>query len=251
MLLLREKIYCLFSLEYDDSKGCFVKPDSQMRDFGDTAVVITDPDEFLKRVSDKVKQRFGGIDYYLAFRRVSYDVNLSSSDAYNEFHKTKAYAGQKEFRIALDLTEGHVDKQTLDSATDFAVMQYLDSIGKIGMDRAATVPLTDDEKIAYKERRFRDIIDVDKNPESLNDTLTLDIGDIQDIAVTLPIEQFLELKGTGIFTEKGFKPPQQVAPFVPPRQPKPTFFKEIAQLSEQEKNRMLWHEKWRKDGLND
>jgi len=251
MLLLREKIYCLFSLEYDDGKECFVKPDSQMRDFGDTAVIITDPNEFLNRVSDAVKQRFGGIDYYLAYRRVSYDIDLNSSDAYNEFHKTKAYADQKEFRIALDLTEGHIDKQTLDGATDFAVMQYLDSIGKVGMGRAATVPLTDDEKIAYSERRFRDIIDVDKNPDSLGDTLTLKIGNIRDIAVALPIEQFLEIKSADLFTEKGFKPPQQVTPFVPPRQPKPTFFKEIAQLSEQEKSRMLWQEKWREDELID
>ena len=249
MLLLREKIYCLFAFEYDDIKGCFVKPASQMCDFGDTAVVITDPDEFLKRVSDAVKQRFGEIDYYLAFRRVSYDVDLNSSDAYNEFHKTKAYADQKEFRIALDLTEGRIDKQTLDNVTDFAVMQYLDSCGKVGMGRAATVPLTVDEKIAYKERKFRDIIDVDKNSDSLGDTLTLKIGDIRDIAIALPIEQFLDVTSADLFTEKGFKPPRQVAPFVPPRQPKPTFFKEIAQLSEQEKNRMLWREKWKQDGV--
>jgi TPR repeat protein len=240
MLLLREKIYCLFALEYDESKDCFVKPDAKMRDFGDTAVVITDPDEFLKRVINAVKQRFCDIDYYLAFRRVSYDVDLDSSDVYNEFHKTKAYADQKEFRIALDLTEGHIDKQTLDSATDFAVMQYLDSNDKVGMGRAATVPLTEDEKVAYKERRFRDIIKVDKNPDSLRDNLTLEIGDIRDIAIALPIEQFLEVKGADLFAEKGFKPPQLVAPFVPPRQPKPTFFKEIAQLSEQERNRIHW-----------
>ncbi len=233
MLLLREKIYCLFSLEYDDSKGCFVKPDSQMRDFGNTAVVITDPDEFLKRISGAIKQRFCGLDYYLAFRRVSYDVDLNSTDEYNEFHKAKAYADQKEFRIALDLTEGQIDKYTLDSASDFAVMQYLDSIGKVGMNRAATVPLTDDEKIAYQEGRFRDIIGVDKNPESLSDTLTLKIGNIQDIAVALPIEQFLELKGIDLFTKKGFTAPQKVAPYVPPRQRKPTFFKEISQPSEQ------------------
>ena len=249
MLLLREKIYCLFAFEYDDIKGCFVKPDSQMCDFGDTAVVITDPDEFLKRVSDSVKQRFGGIDYYLAFRRVSYDVDLNSSDAYNEFHKSKAYADQKEFRIALDLTEGRIDKQTLDNVTDFAVMQYLDASGKVGMGRAASVPLTADEEIAYKERRFRDIIDIDKNPDSLGDTLTLRIGNIEDIAVAFPIEQFLEVTSVDLFTGKGFKPPRQVTPFVPPRQPKPTFFKEIAQPSEQETNLMLWREKWKRDGV--
>ncbi len=251
MLLLREKIYCLFALEYDEGKDCFVKPDAKMRDFGDTAVVITDPDEFLKRVTNAVKQRFCDIDYYLAFRRVSYDIDLDSSDEYNEFHKTKSYVDQKEFRIALDLTEGHIDKQTLDNTTDFAVMQYLDSMGKVGMGRAATVPLTDDEKIAYSEGRFRDIITVDKNPDSLGDTLTLKIGDIRDIAVALPIEQFLNVKGADLFTAKGFKPPQLVAPFVPPRQPKPTFFKVIAQLSEQERNRLLWQEKFQKDRLID
>jgi len=233
MLLLREKIYCLFSLEYDESKGQFIEPNSQMRDFGDTAVIITDPNEFLRRVSDAISKRFNELDYYLAFRRVAYDVDITSTNAYNEFHKTPEYSNQKEFRIALDLTEGHVDKYTLDNATDFAVMQYLDACGKVGMGRPATVPLTYDEQVAYNERRFRDIVKIDKNPESLSDTLTLKIGDIRDIAVALPIEQFLEVKSADLFIERGFKPPLQVAPHTPSRKLYPTFFKMIAKpLSE-------------------
>lgn len=225
MLLLREKIHCLFSLEYDEVRGRFIKPDLEMVNFGDTAVIITDPEEFLKRVSNAVKKRFNVINYYLAYRRVAYDVDISASKTYSEFHKNEDYASQKEFRIALDLTEGHIDKYTFDTATDFAVMQYLDSCGKVGMNRPATLPLTPDEQTAYSERRFRDIIPLDENPNSLSDTLTLKIGDIRDICVTMPISEFVEIHSVDYFTDRGFKPPSQVVAYVPPRKANPIFFK--------------------------
>ncbi|MDR0867212.1 MAG: SEL1-like repeat protein [Planctomycetota bacterium] len=252
MLLLREKIFCLFSLEYNEATGNFVTPDSQMRYFGDNAVVITDPAEFLRRVRTTIEARFSGIDYYLACRRVAYDVDINSADAYNEFHKTKGYADQKEFRIAFDLSEGRFDRKTLDGVSDWLVLEHLTSLGKIGDEQhPATVPLTAEEMKKYKARDFRGMIEVNENPDYVNDTLTLNIGDIRDIAVALPIEQFLEIKGADLFTDKGFKPPLPVAPYVPKRKRYPTFFTEIACLTEKEKNNMLWREKWRKDRIID
>ncbi|GHS94836.1 hypothetical protein FACS1894139_15360 [Planctomycetales bacterium] len=252
MLLWREKIFCLFALEYDESRGSFVTPDSQMRVFGDTAVVITDPAEFLSRVRATVEAIFSSIDYYLAYRRVAYDVDITSSDAYNEFHKTKAYADQKEFRIALDLSEGLFDKKTIDNVTDFAALQYLITSGKLGDEQShPTMPLTVDEMKKYKERDFRGMIATNENPDYVNDTLALNIGNIRDIAVALPIEQFLEVKYIDFFTAQGFKPPLRVVPFAPRRKRHQTFFTEIACLTEEEKNNMLWREKWRRDGIID
>ena len=43
VLLLREKVFCLYSLEYKNKYEGFYVPDSEMKSFGDTAVIITNP----------------------------------------------------------------------------------------------------------------------------------------------------------------------------------------------------------------
>ena len=73
-LLARELIYCLYSLEYDLAKKQFIKPDSQLLDFGDTAVVIFDSNEFLKRICKNMLVQYGD-DFWISFKRVKYDIN--------------------------------------------------------------------------------------------------------------------------------------------------------------------------------
>lgn len=251
MRLLREKIFCLYSYEFDETEQRFIKPDPQLVDFGDTAVIITDTKAFLERVSSEIKSRFGNLDYYMAYRRVTYDIDLSSNNAYSEFSKSKDYLWQKEFRIALDLSEGRIDKITLDSVTDFALLQYLDSCGKVGLGRPATRPLTEEEMQKYDSRDFRGMIDLDENPDSINDSLTLCIGDIRDICVAVPTCQFVDMQTVDYFIEKGCKSPALITPHIPKRQPQPTFFKSIAQFSPEQMNMITWREKWREEGLTE
>ena len=48
VLTYREKIYCLYALEFDEKTGCFIKPDNKILQFGDTAVIIHDTRDFFE-----------------------------------------------------------------------------------------------------------------------------------------------------------------------------------------------------------
>lgn len=48
VLTYREKIYCLYALEFDGKTGCFIKPDNKILQFGDTAVIIHDTRDFFE-----------------------------------------------------------------------------------------------------------------------------------------------------------------------------------------------------------
>ena len=118
-LTWREKVFCLYCLEYDNVKGKYVLPNEEMRNFGDTAVVITNPKEFLNRVERALKSKFGD-SFWWAYKRVSYNVELSKDFKYSEFCKAAPYSYQNEFRIALDLSQNKFTDNILNAATDFA-----------------------------------------------------------------------------------------------------------------------------------
>ncbi len=199
VLKYREKIFCLYALEYSEEGNQFVKPDQRISDFGDTAVIIHNPQEFLYRICQEMLQRFGN-DFWTSFMRVDYNVEFSTSQPYDEFCKSPAYSWQKEFRIALDLAQGKFDPDTLDNVTDFARLTFP---GKIIED---------------------------KNPDSLADAITLNIGDIRDICISIPISKFVECKDILAHIPKKSFPPKLIAPMEVPRPARPTFFKLVAQL---------------------
>lgn len=197
VLKLREKIFCLYALEYDERTG-FVLPDRRIADFGDTAVIITDGYEFLQRICMKMIEKYG-YDLWTSFMRVSYDVDFSANQFYDEFSKTKPYEWQKEFRIALDLSQGKFDKMTLNDVTDFAKLTFP---GKI---------------------------EEDTNPDSIADSLILDIGSIRDISVAVPVMQFVKCENIIPLLANNF-PPVLIKPLEIPRPARPTFFRLVANL---------------------
>lgn len=83
MLTYREKIYCLYALEFDEKTGSLIKPDSRILEFGDTAVIIYNTGEFLRRTCYAMLDRFGN-DFWTSFQRVEYDVNFSVEQPYDE-----------------------------------------------------------------------------------------------------------------------------------------------------------------------
>lgn len=188
-LTYREKLYCMYALDYDASRGQFIKPDGRMADFGDTAVVITNSFEFLRRVGYAMLDRFGN-DFWTGFDKVHYNVDLEKRQAYNEFCKSSEYLYQNEFRIVLDLANGKFHPKILERTTDFARMTFP---GKI---------------------------EIDENPDSLADELTLNIGNIRDICFTIPTKDLVHNERL----INSLPVPMQIAPMLPPRQPKPTFF---------------------------
>lgn len=199
VLKYREKIFCLYALEYDENRCQFIKPDPRISDFGDTAVIIHNPQQFLYRICNAMIQRFGN-DFWTSFMRVDYNVEFSSSQPYDEFCKSLSYSWQKEFRIALDLAQGKFDPDTLKDVTDFARLTFP---GKIVEDT---------------------------NPDSIADSITLNIGNIRDICTSIPISEFVECNNILIHIPKDSFPPRLIIPMEVPRPARPTFFKLVAQL---------------------
>lgn len=195
VLTYREKIYCLYALEFKEN-GKFIKPDNRILDFGDTAVVIHNTGEFLRRICYAMLERFGN-DFWTSFQRVEYTVNFSEEQPYDEFCKASSYAYQNEFRIALDLAMGKFNPEILKDVTDVT-------------------------RLAFPGK-----IEEDTNPDSLSDSLTLNIGDIRDISISIPSSDLL--KDDFIFPA-GLVPPHTILPMRMPREPMPTFFKLAAKL---------------------
>ncbi len=196
MLTYREKIYCLYALEFDEETGGLVKPDNRIFEFGDTAVIIHNTGEFLHRICYAMLDRFRN-DFWTSFQRVEYDVNFSVEQPYDEFCKASSYSYQNEFRIVLDLAMGKFNPETLKDVTDFARLTFP---GKI---------------------------EEDTNPDSLSDSLILNIGDISNISISVPSSDLL--KDDFKFPD-GLMPPRIIWPMKMPRKPMPTFFKFATKL---------------------
>ncbi len=191
VLTYREKIYCMYALEFDEETGHFIKPDNRILEFGDTAVIIHNTGEFLRRICYAMLDRFEN-DFWTSFQRVEYNVDFSVEQPYDEFCKAPSYAYQNEFRIALDLAKGKFNPEQLKDVTDFARLTFP---GKI---------------------------EEDTNPDSLSDSLTLNIGNIKDFCISIPASNLLN---DDYNFPTGLTSPQVISPMRMPRKPAPTFFK--------------------------
>lgn len=199
ILTYREKILCLYALEYDANKHQFIKPDSRMLDFGDTAVIIYNSQEFLRRICNAMLQRFKN-GFWTSFKRVDYNVEFSISQPYDEFCKSLSYSWQKEFRIVLDLAQGKFNPDTLKDVTD------------------------------YTRLTFPGTIVEDTDPDSLADSIILDIGNIRDICAAIPISEFIDCNNILNYIPENAFPPQMIVPMEIPRPAYPTFFKLVKWL---------------------
>jgi tetratricopeptide (TPR) repeat protein len=198
VLKLREKIFCLTAIEYNELNHCFVKPDPRMKEFGEYAIIITDVEEFLRRVRVTFNElcEKDNADYRLAYKRVKYNIDFSQppKSKCDEFMKSEQYSWQKEFRIVIDFSEGKFSEELLNNVTDFA------------------------------KHTFQSKIEKDTNPLSLADYFYLDIGNISDICVRITTDELVNLDKTqlSIIIE-----PNKIAPFDPQRKPRPTFCKGV------------------------
>lgn len=90
------KLFSLYALYYDDSRKCFLKPNEQLRQFGDTAVIFTDFEEFLRRFANNL-----GEYPYLFFMDLMKYYKLNEDAKFPPlFYKHNSYSWQNEFRIA-------------------------------------------------------------------------------------------------------------------------------------------------------
>lgn len=143
------KIFSLYRMIYNSATDFFVKPDPRMKQFGDTAVIIQDYNEFIERFGlalfskyNKVISMICPVDFY----------GLQETKQTNPlFSKEKSYEYQNELRMAF--CELEHNKFAIGPGADTAL---------------SIVPSLD--------------------------PVTLQIGSIRDIAIVLPIDDFLNLK---------------------------------------------------------
>lgn len=141
------KIFCMYALEIEN--GIPEKPSENLREFGDTAVVITDFDAFIRRVLRKHLEE-DGEQLLVLLDRVEYYSLSDTKKLTPLFSKSEDYSWQNELRYA------------------FA------KLGNPSWEKEHT-PGTG-----------RMIIDTERK--------TLDIGDINDIAIKMSIDDFINLR---------------------------------------------------------
>lgn len=199
-LALRKKVYCLTAIDYYKPYCALIKPSPKMKEFGKYAVIINDVGEFLTRLHkafDRCCKENNGC-YCLEYNKVFYDVDLYKRFNYNEFHKSKSYSWQNEFRISIDFSEGKFSSAILDNVTDFSKLTFP---GKI---------------------------ELDTNPLSISDWMYFEIGDIRDICLCMEVEELFSEKFKSIRIEKE---PVLVEPYETPHKPRPTFCKSVVEVA--------------------
>ena len=143
------KVYCMYGLTYLLDKKCYQKPDERLKDFGDTAVIILKPNEFLNRFIRSVYEKYGdNVNFRLD------EVHYYPFDYYgdlDEFCKYESYAWQNELRMRVALLDCNKSKIDQDGKCLKQIKQNIDDI-------------------------------------------TINIGDIRDISVQIPIEDLIALK---------------------------------------------------------
>jgi len=100
------KIYSMYCLTYNIIDNEYEPPDSRLSEFGDTAVIIYNPDEFLDRILLKLSECFGDNVNFKIDEVEYFDISGHYGDFYSAFWKTNFYRWQKELRIAIGLLDG-------------------------------------------------------------------------------------------------------------------------------------------------
>ena len=141
------KMYCL---THNLNTKEFENPDKRLREFGDTAVIISNPNEFLRRIIQALVDKFGD-SVIFDMKEVYYYDLLKDFGDFNIFCKAKQYEWQNELRIAIGL-------------------------------------LDPSESIIDHDGQVRKLLVQDLTP------LTLEFGSIRDIAVSIPVEDLIDLR---------------------------------------------------------
>lgn len=110
------KLFCQYCLELDTKTEAFLPPDKRMCEFGDTAVIIFDYHEFLRRFIHAACLRFSG-SCPLLLDRVSFYHSFENRQVDPIFTKNVSFVYQKELRLAFGIIgeDSHIleDKQDL------------------------------------------------------------------------------------------------------------------------------------------
>lgn len=102
------KVFCMYGLTYLPHKKAFEKPDERLKEFGDTAVIFYNPDEFLQRIMEGMRKQFKD-DFSFKLDEIKY-YPPNYYGPLDEFCKSASYAWQNEIRIRVALLDGKKTK---------------------------------------------------------------------------------------------------------------------------------------------
>jgi len=97
-------LFCMYRLLYEKETDTFSPMCPDMRQFGDTAVIITDPEEFLRRVLTALSRMMPG-RLNIGASEVHYQDLDQDYGTWNIFCKEKCYRWQQEVRLFASLKE--------------------------------------------------------------------------------------------------------------------------------------------------
>ena len=92
------KIFSLYCMEYDPSTNFFLKPKPKMCEFGDTAVIIADYNEFIERFGKALFKKYDSVVSMMD--RVKFYNFRETRETNPLFEKHEKYSYQNELRVA-------------------------------------------------------------------------------------------------------------------------------------------------------
>jgi len=116
-------IFCCTGITLE-SKENFYKLDNRFQDFGDTVVLITNPNEFFSRIENELKRR--KIEYLI--RYVTYYNPKEYEGKLTIFHKIQSLSYQQEIRIWVENYTGEPFQLYIGSLSDIAVKFKLEEV---------------------------------------------------------------------------------------------------------------------------
>ena len=149
------KVLCFYSLLYDASNDWFIAPDPRLAEFGDTAFVIIDMDEFMRRMLRALLDKYGEHSIFLA-DTVNYFNQSVTRKLQPLFEKDESYSWQNEYRIAFSRLADPNDPYVIENHLEGKMLLDLDPvILQIGDIR--------DIVTAYPVEKLIDLSFIDRN----------------------------------------------------------------------------------------
>lgn len=96
------RIFSMAKLEYDPEGNRYLLPNERMREFGDTAVIIVNPEEFYRRLTGACMKAFPD-RYIVEMGEITYKDIGKDFGEWGVFAKERKYSWQKEVRLAARL----------------------------------------------------------------------------------------------------------------------------------------------------
>jgi hypothetical protein len=128
-------IFSLFSIFNNNQETQIIEFEKSMKSFGNTALIITNVNEFLKRVKLELKKRkfkfhWGLIDYYNENERNLKELNI--------FKKASTFQNQNEFRIYVENENNKYLKIEIGSIKEITYLIKSEELTKLKIERIKT-----------------------------------------------------------------------------------------------------------------